>query len=101
METILASYPLEEYGALVLGCTHFIWYRDLFKELVPDHMEILDGNAATVRQLMRKLKGNIREEGEGSLLMAFTGEVNDDTATFLRRTLAEDFEFISLEDRHD
>lgn len=101
LETILASYPLEEYGALVLGCTHFIWYRDLFKELVPDHMEILDGNAATVRQLMRKLKGNIREEGEGSLRMAFTGEVNDDTATFLRRNLAEDFEFISLEDRHD
>ena len=101
METILASYPLEEYGALVLGCTHFIWYRDLFRELLPAHMEILDGNAATVRQLMRKLKGNIREEGEGSLRMAFTGEVNDDTATFLRRNLAEDFEFISLEDRHD
>ena len=101
LETILASYPLEEYGALVLGCTHFIWYRALFKELLPDHMEILDGNAATVRQLMRKLKGNIREEGEGSLQVAFTGEVKDDTAAFLRRTLARDFEFLSLEDHDD
>ena len=99
LETILASYPLEEYGSLVLGCTHFIWYRDLFKELLPSHMEILD--AATVRQLMRKLEGKIKTEGEGSLRIRFTGEINDDTTSFLRRSLAKDFEFLSLESRHE
>lgn len=95
METILASYPLEEYGALVLGCTHFIWYRDLFRELLPAHMEILDGNGATVRQLMRKLGGNIKKEGEGKLQMAFTGKLTEDTAAFLRRTVPMTIEFIS------
>ena len=64
-------------------------------------MEILDGNAATVRQLMRKLDGKIKTEGEGSLRVAFTGEVRDDTASFLRRSLARDFEFLSLDPRHD
>lgn len=96
LETILASYSLEEYGALVLGCTHFIWYRDLFRELLPEHMEILDGNAATVRQLMRKLEGNIKKEGEGKLQMAFTGKLSEDTAAFLRSRLPKEVEFISL-----
>ena len=101
LETILASYPLEEYGSLVLGCTHFIWYRDLFRELLPEHMEILDGNAATVRQLMRKLEGNIKKEGEGKVQMAFTGKPSEDTAAFLRARLPKKVEFISLDADND
>ncbi|MDY3118671.1 MAG: glutamate racemase [Peptoniphilus sp.] len=101
LETILASYPLKEYGALVLGCTHFIWYRPLFRELLPNHVKILDGNAATVRQLMRKLDENIQRKGEGSLHMAFTGKVNNDTADFLHRVLPMDFDFVSLGAHHD
>lgn len=45
----------EDYSAVVLGCTHFIYFREALKEFVPAHVAIVDGNEGTVRRLMDKL----------------------------------------------
>jgi len=50
----LSDYDLSDYSALVLGCTHFNYFKDSFRAVLPPHVEILDGNAGTVRQLMRR-----------------------------------------------
>jgi len=42
---------LRLYETVVLGCTHFIFYKDFFREFLPDHIEIIDGNIGTVRHL--------------------------------------------------
>lgn len=91
LESILSSFDLADYSAVVLGCTHFIWYRDLFSELLPDGVEVLDGNAATVRQLMRKLNGNICDDGEGSLAIHLTGKRREDVINFLEEVLPVNF----------
>ena len=91
LESILSSFDLADYSAVVLGCTHFIWYRDLFSELLPDGVEVLDGNAATVRQLMRKLTGNICDDGEGSLAIHLTGKRREDVMNFLEEVLPVNF----------
>lgn len=52
----LANYELLAYDAIVLGCTHFIFFRDLIQSLVPDSVQVIDGNAGTVRQLKRRLE---------------------------------------------
>lgn len=91
LESILSSFDLTDYSAVVLGCTHFIWYRDLFSELLPDGVEVLDGNAATVRQLMRKLNGNISDDGEGSLAVHLTGKRREDVMNFLGEVLPMNF----------
>lgn len=44
-------YDLDSIDAVVLGCTHFIFYRDYFRELLPDGVAIIDGNAGTVHHL--------------------------------------------------
>ena len=36
---------------LVLGCTHFVFYRDYFRELLPERAAVIDGNEGTVRHL--------------------------------------------------
>ena len=36
---------------VVLGCTHFVFYRGYFRELLPDSAAIIDGNEGTVRHL--------------------------------------------------
>lgn len=95
LESILSSFDLADYSAIVLGCTHFIWYRDLFSELLPDGVEVLDGNAATVRQLMRKLTGNICDDGEGSLAIHLTGKRREDVMNFLEEVLPRNFSEIS------
>ncbi|MDE6364427.1 MAG: glutamate racemase [Lachnospiraceae bacterium] len=50
-----AGYALEQYGELVLGCTHFNYFKDTFRTLLPQGIHILDGTLGTVRQLMRVL----------------------------------------------
>ena len=49
----LAEYKTEEYEAVVLGCTHFVWYKKIFKIFFPPETEILDGNHGTAEQLKR------------------------------------------------
>lgn len=48
----LGHLSWESYSAIVLGCTHFIYFRRALREVVPEHVAIIDGNAGTVRRLM-------------------------------------------------
>ena len=52
----LSPYDLNNYGALVLGCTHFLYYKTILKKLLPAGVELIDGNQGTVRQLKRVLE---------------------------------------------
>lgn len=45
------QYDLSTIDSVVLGCTHFVFYRDYFRELLPDSAAIIDGNPGTVRHL--------------------------------------------------
>ena len=51
----LAPIRWEQYGAVVLGCTHFIFYRDAIQACVGGRVAVLDGNEGTVNQLVRVL----------------------------------------------
>ena len=58
----------EQYGAVVLGCTHFIFYRDAIQVLAGDQVTVLDGNEGTVNQLVRvlaPLRGRCADGGGG------------------------------------
>ena len=52
----LAGFDTSQYGTVVLGCTHFPYYRNLIRESFSKKTEIIDGNAGTVRYLARVLK---------------------------------------------
>lgn len=54
----LSPYNLEEYGTVVLGCTHFIYFRNTIRNLFPDDIVLVDGNGGTVRRLEEILKNN-------------------------------------------
>ncbi len=51
----LSGYALDRYGELVLGCTHFNYFKDTFRDLIPQQVHMIDGSLGTVRQLMRVL----------------------------------------------
>ena len=46
-----ARYDLDAVDSVVLGCTHFVFYRDYFRELLPERAAIVDGHDGTVRHL--------------------------------------------------
>ena len=51
-----APFDFSEYSALVLGCTHFNYFKDTMRRLLPDNVAFVDGNEGTVRELIRRLK---------------------------------------------
>lgn len=62
------GYHLEEYGELVLGCTHFNYFKDSFRRIMPSQVQIIDGSVGTVNQLKRTLeKKNQLEDNEGDV----------------------------------
>lgn len=44
-------YDLSQIDSIVLGCTHFVFFRDYFRRLLPENTAIIDGNAGTVHHL--------------------------------------------------
>ncbi|MCT4544853.1 MAG: glutamate racemase [Vallitalea sp.] len=52
----LKPYDLSTYSSIVLGCTHFPFYKKYFNEILPSHIEVMDGNIGTVKHLKNILE---------------------------------------------
>ncbi|MBR3538856.1 MAG: glutamate racemase [Eubacterium sp.] len=59
-----ASFHVEDYGALVLGCTHFNYFKNLYHDYFPETTHLMDGNVGTVRRLADQLGILTTEENE-------------------------------------
>ena len=71
----LTPFDLAHYETIVLGCTHFSYYKDMFKKLLPPTTYIIDGNLGTANQLKRLLKEqNLLNQGTGDILFYNSGE---------------------------
>lgn len=67
------KYDLNRIDSVVLGCTHFVFYRDYFRELLPDRAAVIDGNEGTVRHLgvvLESLGKLAPEDATGSVELA-------------------------------
>ncbi len=58
LNNIFNNFNLDSIGAVVLGCTHFIFVKNLIKEILPNNIKILDGNLGTVKELQRRLNAH-------------------------------------------
>ena len=47
----LKEYKLEEYSALVLGCTHFPFFREVLSKVFPENTKIIDGSIGVANRL--------------------------------------------------
>ncbi|WP_295165237.1 glutamate racemase [Selenomonas sp. F0473] len=50
----LRPFDLTQYSAMVLGCTHFNYFKDTLRNLLPETMTFADGNDGTVEELARR-----------------------------------------------
>lgn len=79
------AYNLSTIDAVVLGCTHFVFYRNYFKELFPEHTAIIDGNNGTIRHLHDILQASellASEDHDGHVTLMNSS----DEATMLERS---------------
>lgn len=59
----LAKFELERLGSLVLGCTHFNYFKDILREILPSHVRIIDGIDGTLNRLASELGGGLKLTG--------------------------------------
>lgn len=65
LEKLFASIETSHIGAVVLGCTHYIFVRDEIACFFPPDTLMIDGNEGTAKQVKRVLERNGLLELEG------------------------------------
>lgn len=55
LSTLLKPFAETKVGAVVLGCTHYVFLRETVQKLLPQ-AQVFDGNEGTVKQLKRRLQ---------------------------------------------
>lgn len=68
----LAAYDFTEYDSIVLGCTHFIYFKDLIQAQVAEEVSFIDGNEGTVNHLFCQLKAGTAS-GSGQVRFLLSG----------------------------
>ena len=64
IEEYYKNINVDNLDSVVLGCTHFIFYRDYLKKFLPQNTNLVDGNLGTCRHLKEVLeeKNELNEE---------------------------------------
>jgi glutamate racemase len=72
----LLPYDMSSYGAVVLGCTHYVTYNHLFRKILPINVDIVDGNIATIRHLKDILEQRslLANSGTGKIDIYYSGK---------------------------
>lgn len=71
----------EEYSAVVLGCTHFPYFRDSFRKFFGPNIDLIDGTVGTVNRLLSVIDelGGVENSGIGNVTYVRSGkEINDE-----------------------
>lgn len=76
----LKSYNLEEYGTVVLGCTHFPFFKNHFKKILPAHIKIIDGHQGTINHLKTLLSydNTSIQTNKSKITFYYSGELDVD-----------------------
>lgn len=72
----LSSFKLQQYGTVVLGCTHFPIFKQCIKNIFPDGVNIIDGSYGTIKHLKQVLqeRGLLENTGSGSVEFYTSGD---------------------------
>ena len=75
LKEVFALYDLKKVDAVVLGCTHYVFLKEMIREMLPERIAITEGSEGTARQLKRVLARNrlLRENGEGLVELETSG----------------------------
>ena len=63
----LGKFELARLGSLVLGCTHFNYFKDVLREILPPYVRIIDGIDGTLNRLASELGGRLKLACGGDL----------------------------------
>jgi glutamate racemase len=70
-----ASLNLELYGTVVLGCTHYPFYKRILADILPPDTKLVDGSGGTVKRLLDILQSHslLNDKGNSDVKFMCTG----------------------------
>ena len=79
LRQLFSRYDMNRVDAIVLGCTHYVFLKDMIRSMIPAHTVITEGSDGTARQLKRVLQRNnlLNEEGPGRVILETSGSEKD------------------------
>ena len=77
LKDAFSKYNLNEYGSIVLGCTHFPLFKKQIKRLFPTDVVIIDGSEGTVNHL-KDVIGNRFETPQSQVTFYCSGNIVKD-----------------------
>lgn len=78
----LSLFDLKQYGTVVLGCTHFPYFKSILKKLFTEDADIIDGSVGTANNLKRILERNNKiNNGTGDISFFQSGYKIEDEDT--------------------
>lgn len=87
LKSLVAPYECEKIHRLVLGCTHYVLIRNKWQQLMGDHVQLIDGNKGTLRQVMRLLQ---EEENSAETRVTLkSSSLNPETIEHMKRILVK------------
>lgn len=85
------GYNLNEFSHLVLGCTHFPLFEKHLKEILPQHIQIVDGSDGIVKNIRKKVEDkNLKENNISTVKLLLTNESNNFVENFKRISGVDD-----------
>ncbi|MGN0482437.1 MAG: glutamate racemase [Lachnospiraceae bacterium] len=80
-----SRFSLDEYASVVLGCTHFNYFKDSLRNVLPESIHFVDGNGGTIRHLKEELKKrDLLEKQPQEVSYYYSGERVTDTKELAR-----------------
>lgn len=86
----LRGYDTAGYGTVVLGCTHFNYFKRTFRRIFGGGIRFTDGNEGTVKQLKRLLPRLPASDEPGGAEIYFSGvRAGAEQEAFIARCMAQ------------
>ncbi|MDD5934289.1 MAG: glutamate racemase [Clostridiales bacterium] len=90
LKEALKEYDLSNYGTVVLGCTHFNYFKPSFQKLFDQEVHFLDGNEGTIHQLLRVLPNKLEKKEKGTVEYYFSGDkLTEKEHSFVQQCLSQ------------
>ena len=90
LRKLFSGFDMAQVDAVVLGCTHYVFLKDMIRDMIPAETAITEGSEGTARQLRRILQKNdlLNEQGEGRVILQTSGTEKD--IRLMRKLLEKD-----------
>lgn len=90
LEEEFSSLDTTKYESVVLGCTHFNYFKKHLRRALSDEVHFVDGNEGTIKQLMRVMPKEQNPYVSGKVTYYFSGkEVNEEEYKKIERCLQQ------------